>query len=99
MSERHVTPPDARTAASLLLLRDGDDGLEVLMLRRAERSGDQRSGAAVFPGGVLDPRDREAHAHCHGPDDADFSARMALPEGGLDYAVAALREVSLLADL
>jgi glyoxylase-like metal-dependent hydrolase (beta-lactamase superfamily II)/8-oxo-dGTP pyrophosphatase MutT (NUDIX family) len=88
----HVTPPDARTAASLLLLRDGVDGLEVLMLRRAERSGDQRSGAAVFPGGVLDARDREAHGHCHGPSDAEFSARMSLPEGGLDYAVAALRE-------
>ncbi|MCW5612965.1 MAG: MBL fold metallo-hydrolase [Rubrivivax sp.] len=88
----HVTPPDARRAASLLLLRDGAAGLEVLMLRRAERDGDLRSGAAVFPGGVLDPRDRDAHAFCTGGNDAAFSARMGLPEGGLDYAVAALRE-------
>lgn len=85
-------PADARPAASLLLLRDGADGLEVLMLRRAERDGDMRSGAAVFPGGVLDARDRAAHAHCIGPDDAALSARLGLDEGGLDYAVAALRE-------
>jgi glyoxylase-like metal-dependent hydrolase (beta-lactamase superfamily II)/8-oxo-dGTP pyrophosphatase MutT (NUDIX family) len=83
---------DARAAASLLLLRDGDVGLEVLMLRRAERDGDLRSGAAVFPGGVLDARDPLAHAHAVGPDDADFSRQLGLARGGLDYAVAALRE-------
>ena len=33
-------------------------GLEVLMMVRPEREGDQRGGAAVFPGGVLDARDR-----------------------------------------
>ncbi|MBX3635993.1 MAG: MBL fold metallo-hydrolase [Rubrivivax sp.] len=88
----HVTPPDARLAASLLLLRDGAAGLEVLMLRRAEREGDLRSGAAVFPGGVLDARDRDAHPYCTGADDAALSARLGLAAGGLDYAVAALRE-------
>lgn len=88
----HRIPPDARAAASLLLLRDGDAGLEVLMLRRAERDGDLRSGAAVFPGGVLDARDRAAHAWCEGDDDEGLSRRLGLAEGGLDYAVAALRE-------
>jgi 8-oxo-dGTP pyrophosphatase MutT (NUDIX family) len=88
----HPTPADARRAASLLLLRDGEDGLEVLMLRRAEREADLRSGAVVFPGGVLDARDRDAHRFCIGADDAAWSARLGLPEGGLDYAVAALRE-------
>lgn len=88
----YTIPADARPAASVLLLRDGAQGLEVLMLRRAERDGDMRSGAAVFPGGVLDRRDRAAHAHCVGPDDAALSARLGLAEGGLDYAVAALRE-------
>ena len=88
------TPPDTRNAASLLLLRDAHDGtgLEVLMLRRAERDGDLRSGAAVFPGGVVDARDRHAHAHSLGPDDAAASARLGLAEGGLDYWVAAVRE-------
>lgn len=92
----HYTPaPDARTAASLLLLRDGEDGqgdLQVLMLRRAERDGDIRSGAAVFPGGVLDPRDRLAHHLCMGPDDTTASAQLGLAQGGLDYLVAAVRE-------
>jgi glyoxylase-like metal-dependent hydrolase (beta-lactamase superfamily II)/8-oxo-dGTP pyrophosphatase MutT (NUDIX family) len=85
-------PADARAAASVLLLRDTEAGLEVLMLRRAEREGDMRSGAAVFPGGVLDPRDRQAHRCCVGDDDATWSARLGLAEGGLDYAIAALRE-------
>lgn len=88
----HLTPPDARLAASLLLLRDGEQGLELLMLRRAEREGDRRSGATVFPGGVLDARDRAAHACCMGPDDAALSRRLGVPEGGLDFAIAAVRE-------
>ena len=100
MTAPSYTPPaDARRAASLLLLRDGPEGLEVLMLRRAERAGDAGSGAAVFPGGLLDPRDRAAHGHCIGSDDAALSARMGLAEGGLDYAVAALRETFEEVDL
>ncbi len=92
MTTPYTPPPDARRAASLLLLRDGPDGLEVLMQRRAERDGDMRSGVAVFPGGLLDPGDRAAHAHCLGPDDARMSALLGLAAGGLDYAVAAVRE-------
>ncbi len=86
--------PDTRNAASLMLLRDAQDSrsVEVLMLRRAEREGDLRSGAAVFPGGVLDVRDRDAHGHCLGPDDAAASVRLGLAEGGLDFLVAAVRE-------
>ncbi len=92
MSQHYTPASDARTAASLLLLRDGEQGLEVLMLRRAERDGDLRSGAAVFPGGVLDARDRAAHAHCFGPDDVVASQRLGVAQGGLDYYVAAVRE-------
>ncbi len=93
MTDAHYTPAvDARTAASLLLLRDGSEGLEVLMLRRAEREGDLRSGVAVFPGGVLDPRDHHAHACSLGPDDAAASTQLGLAAGGLDYLVAAVRE-------
>ncbi len=83
----------ARKAASLLVLRDrADSGIEVLMMRRAERDGDFRSGAAVFPGGVVDARDRDARARCDGWDDARASLRLGLAEGGLDYLVAAVRE-------
>jgi glyoxylase-like metal-dependent hydrolase (beta-lactamase superfamily II)/8-oxo-dGTP pyrophosphatase MutT (NUDIX family) len=92
MSAPHRTPADARPAASVLLLRDGAAGVEVLMLRRAERDGDLRSGACVFPGGVVDAHDRAAAEVCIGADDAMLSARLSLAEGGLAYAVAALRE-------
>ncbi|MDH5339420.1 MAG: MBL fold metallo-hydrolase [Rubrivivax sp.] len=88
----HQTPADARRAASLMFLRDGAAGLEVLMLRRAERDGDLRSGACVFPGGVLDAADRDAHRWVLGADDRTASESLALPEGGLDYLVAAVRE-------
>jgi glyoxylase-like metal-dependent hydrolase (beta-lactamase superfamily II)/8-oxo-dGTP pyrophosphatase MutT (NUDIX family) len=91
-------PPAAiRPAASLLLLRDlpGADGrpaLHVLLLKRAERPGDAQGGATVFPGGVLDARDAAARPHLLGAAADDWAARLALPQGALDYAVAALRE-------
>jgi glyoxylase-like metal-dependent hydrolase (beta-lactamase superfamily II)/8-oxo-dGTP pyrophosphatase MutT (NUDIX family) len=81
----------ARPSASLVVVRDGPRGIETLLLRRAER-GDQNSGAWVFPGGLVDAGDRAAHACCTGLDDAGASARLTLAAGGLDYAVAALRE-------
>ncbi len=89
----HQIPPDARRAASLMLLQDADrGGVEVLMLRRAERDGDLRSGACVFPGGVVESADRAARDWCLGPSDAEVSARLGLAEGGLDYLIAAVRE-------
>ncbi len=66
--------------------------VEVLMLRRAERDGDLRSGAMVFPGGVVDRRDALAAVHCLGWDEAAANARLMLAEGALDYLVAAARE-------
>ena len=85
-------PPTPRHSASLIVLRDGVDGLEVLMLRRAERAGDQNSGAAVFPGGHLDATDTRAHPLCIGLTDAQASSRLGIAAGGLNYWVAALRE-------
>ena len=83
----------ARKAASVIVLRDRDGGgIEVLMMRRAERDGDFRSGAAVFPGGALDAADTRAHRHVQGWTDTQASARMRLDAGGLDYLVAAARE-------
>jgi 8-oxo-dGTP pyrophosphatase MutT (NUDIX family) len=86
------TPRPIRTAATLVVLRDGSEGLEALMLRRAEKANDQNSGASVFPGGVLDAHDRHLHPLCAGLDDAAASARLAVPEGGLDFYAAAIRE-------
>ena len=84
-----VRPP--RAAATIVVVRDSADGIEVLLSRRAER-GDHNSGAWVFPGGIVDAADRLSHACCTGLDDATASARLGLPEGGLDYYVAAVRE-------
>ncbi|MEJ8857273.1 NUDIX domain-containing protein [Variovorax robiniae] len=86
------TPRPIRAAATLLVLRDGPEGLEVLLLRRAEKANDQNSGAAVFPGGVLDAHDRSLHGHCAGLDDAAASQRLSVDAGGLDYYAAAVRE-------
>ncbi len=87
-----MTLPGApRPAATLVVVRDAPAGIELLLLRRAEK-GDHNSGAWVFPGGLLDAADRRCHAACAGLDDARASVLLGLPEGGLDYYVAAIRE-------
>jgi len=94
MAAAHGTAPPAvpRQAASLILLRDSPQGPEVLLVQRAERPGDQNSGAAVFPGGLLDASDRGHYERCRGLDDTAASARLGLAEHGLHYWVAAVRE-------
>jgi 8-oxo-dGTP pyrophosphatase MutT (NUDIX family) len=74
-------PPIA--AATVLLLRDGDDGLEVFMVVRHHEI-DSFSGALVFPGGKVDPGDYEARQYCRGGDDVDDVA--------LAFRIAAVRE-------
>src|SRR6186713_114882 len=82
-------PP--RPAATIVVVRDGADGIEVLLSRRAER-GDHNSGAWVFPGGIVEKNDALAHAAVAGLDDETASRRLGLASGGLDYYVAAIRE-------
>ncbi len=82
-------PP--RAAATLVVVRDGLNGIEVLLSRRAER-GDHNSGAWVFPGGIVDAGDRLAHGVCSGLDDATANARLGLEAHGLDPFIAAVRE-------
>jgi len=82
-------PP--RPAATIVVVRDGADGIEVLLSRRAER-GDHNSNAWVFPGGIVEKNDALAHAAVAGLDDAEASRRLGLASGGLDYYVAAIRE-------
>ncbi|SFN33376.1 NUDIX hydrolase [Variovorax sp. OV329] len=81
-----------RQAATLIVLRDGAQGLETLMLRRIEKANDQNSGASVFPGGLLDAHDRHLHACCAGVDDRAASTRLSIAQGGLDYYAASVRE-------
>lgn len=82
-----------RDAATVLLVRDGDDGLEVFMLRRNLQS-DFVGGAYVFPGGAVDPPDRgEAlEPWCQGRSDAEASTRLGIDTGGLAFWIAAIRE-------
>ena len=53
-------PAPLRQAATLLLLRDGAGGLEVLMTRRSERASFV-PGAYVFPGGTVEAGDASTH--------------------------------------
>ena len=50
------TPATPRPAATILMLRDGAAGLEVMMICRAREIA-FASGALVFPGGRVDPED------------------------------------------
>lgn len=51
---------DTHEAATVVLLRDGDDGLETLMLRKNSRLA--FGGMWVFPGGRIDDADRAGDA-------------------------------------
>jgi 8-oxo-dGTP pyrophosphatase MutT (NUDIX family) len=81
-----------REAATVMLVRDDPD-LQVFMLRRNLES-TWVAGAYVFPGGAVDPEDRDPAlaARCPGLDDPRASALLGLPAGGLGYWVAAVRE-------
>ncbi|MFZ2391156.1 MBL fold metallo-hydrolase [Rhodoferax sp.] len=60
-------PVTAHPAATLLLLRDGALGVEVLMTRRSPKAS-FLPGAYVFPGGRVDPADHQAHTLARAPD-------------------------------
>lgn len=81
-----------RTAASMLVLRDGPQGMEVLLMRRPQREDDRSAGAFVFPGGTLDPQDGALHPLCAGIDDAAASGTLKVASNGLDYYLCAVRE-------
>ena len=95
---------EVRDAATVMLVRDAAEpvpeggALEVFMLRRNLES-DFVGGAYVFPGGAVDPDDRQAHLEevCRGRSDAEASALLGIPDdpmddGGLAFWVAAVRE-------
>lgn len=83
-----------RPAATVISLRDGANGYEILMLRRNLNS-DFVGGAYVFPGGRVDESDSSPAALrlAFGITDVEASRRLALESGGLAYYVACLREL------
>ncbi len=82
-----------RPAATITLVRDGAQGLEVLMMKRNEQSAFV-PGRYLFPGGSVDPADgrTDVYAHCRGLTDEEASRRLGVATGGLAYWVAAIRE-------
>ncbi|MGE0417044.1 MAG: hypothetical protein AB7O80_09585 [Acetobacteraceae bacterium] len=81
-----TTEAVARPAATILLLRDGADGLEVFMVVR-HHAIDFASGALVFPGGRVDQGDHvvaEAAALCPNPHG------LTVPD--MAFRIAAIRE-------
>jgi 8-oxo-dGTP pyrophosphatase MutT (NUDIX family) len=93
-------PAQPRQAASVIVLRDGEEGLEVLLLRR-NAAARFMGGAWVFPGGAVDARDVAACPACAGEagligeGERDEGAPRLAGETDFDSAhrVAALREV------
>ena len=76
-------PAPARAAATVLLMRDTEQGLQVLMTRRSA-SASFAPGAYVFPGGGIDPADAQAHGLA--------SRRATQSDLHLTQAIAAIRE-------
>lgn len=80
-------------AATIILVRDGTNGLEVLMLERNVKS-KSFGGAFVFPGGKVDIQNdlndfRANYTEC---DDKNISQKLNVPEYGLSYLIGAIRE-------
>ncbi|HYD57893.1 MAG TPA: MBL fold metallo-hydrolase [Burkholderiales bacterium] len=82
-----------RPAATIVLLRQGGAGPEVLMLQRTQ-SAAFLGGAYVFPGGALDARDSDPAVlgRVTGLTEAQANARLGVPSGALAYYIAAVRE-------
>lgn len=77
------TPAAVRPAATVLLLRDGDRGVEVLMTRRS-MTASFAPGAYVFPGGGIDAADAQSHGQS--------TRRPTQSDRHLTQAIAAIRE-------
>lgn len=99
MSERSVNDQadvkeqPIRPASSIVLGRDGADGLELFMLERTSEAV-FAGGMHVFPGGRVDDGDHAAEyaGLCVGPSAAQAAQFAAIGEDALGYWVAAIRE-------
>lgn len=94
--ELHTEPSDSpvRGAATVVMLRDGDSGLEVFLLKRHGLS-DVLGGAYVFPGGKVDLADADLDMDAH-LDAPPHLLHAALNEPDLDARQAAVLYVAAL---
>ena len=79
-------------AATVLLIRDSDEGLQVLMVKRSKRP--PFENLYVFPGGKIDQSDKDQKLVNFSStlDDKLASNKLGIDEGGLSYWVACIRE-------
>lgn len=82
---------EARSSATVVLVRQGAVMPEVLMVRRHAKTAFGANYA--FPGGVVDRCDCEVHARCQGPSASEADRRLSVDRNGLDYYSAAIREL------
>jgi 8-oxo-dGTP pyrophosphatase MutT (NUDIX family) len=82
MPDSSATAPEIRPASTVVLLRDTQDGLETLLLKR-NKALMFAAGAWVFPGGALDPEDLDEAAGDVVAASRIAAAREAQEESGL----------------
>jgi len=80
-----------RPSSTVVLARAGVGDPEIFMVRRHELS--SFGSAHAFPGGVVDPEDKEVHGSCEGLSSDEANSRLGVSEGGLDYYSSAIREL------
>jgi len=84
---KNLTP-----AATVLVLRDSKDGIEVLMVKRSKKP--PFENLYVFPGGKIDEDDchKDWKSYCDGHNDSSASEILGLSSDGLSYWIACIRE-------
>ncbi|NOX68041.1 MAG: NUDIX domain-containing protein [Gammaproteobacteria bacterium] len=91
MNPANITIAKARPSSTVIVVRDGKTGPELLLVLRHAKSA---FGASyVFPGGVLEATDDRVGELREGVDDAGANAVLNLSSGGGAYFSAAIREL------
>lgn len=87
MNTQIITP-----AATVLIIRDGQNGIEVFMVERSNRP--PFGNLFVFPGGKIDESDNDSRAQslCKSITDKEASSLLGIENNGLGYWVACVRE-------
>jgi 8-oxo-dGTP pyrophosphatase MutT (NUDIX family) len=91
-SARAAAPVEPRVAASMILLRDGADGVAAFLLRRRTQMA-FAGGMVVFPGGGVDPRDAGDDVGWAGPPPSTWAGWLGSDDASARAVVcAAIRE-------
>jgi len=80
-----------RPSSTVVLIREAAGAPKIFMVKRHASS--SFGSAYAFPGGVLDVADAEIEDSCSGRSAADAERIIGVAAGGLDFYVAAIREL------